>query len=109
MIQKEKNKCNTRAEILADFLQIISDENRLRIICFLQPGEKCVCEIWQFLDLPQNLISHHLKVLRDFNLLSSRKDGLKVFYSINEPELARHKAVLDKILCKHNDSCTAED
>lgn len=46
-----------------DFLKALSDENRLHILCFLRKGEKCVCEIVGFLDLPQNLVSHHLKVL----------------------------------------------
>lgn len=99
-MNKCQNKCDTKVSLLADFLRVISDENRLKIICFLQSGEKCVCEIWQFLDLPQNLISHHLKVLRDFGLLNSRKDGLKVFYSIDEKELDKHKEVLHKILHK---------
>lgn len=62
-----------------DFLKVISEENRLKILCILRKQEKCVCEIWQFLDLPQNLISHHLKVLKDSGLIDSRKEGTKVF------------------------------
>lgn len=85
--------------LLADFLKIISEENRLKIICFLQKNhEQCVCEIQEFLDLPQNLISHHLKVLKDFELLISRKEGLKVYYSVNIEELNKHKEILNKIL-----------
>jgi len=84
----------------AEFLRIISEENRLRIICMLSSGQKCVCEIWQNLDLPQNLISHHLKVLKDFNLLLSRKDGLKIFYSINKKVLKKYLKLLNKFLDK---------
>jgi len=91
-------KNNKDIPLLADFLRIISEENRLKIICFLQSGEQCVCKIWQFLELPQNLISHHLKVLRDFNLLNSRKKGLNVYYSINKEELENYKEVLLKVL-----------
>ncbi len=89
---------NQDISLLADFLRIISEENRLKIICFLQSGEQCVCKIWQFLELPQNLISHHLKVLGDFGLLKYRKDGLKVYYSINTPEFSKCKIILNKIL-----------
>lgn len=84
--------------LLADFLRIISEENRLKIICFLQSGEQCVCKIWRFLELPQNLVSHHLKVLKGFNLLVSRKEGLNVYYSINNVELDKYKKILNKIL-----------
>lgn len=91
------DKNNEDIPLLADFLRIISEENRLKIICFLQSGEQCVCKIWQFLELPQNLISHHLKVLRDFGLLNSRKDGLNVYYSINEKALDKHKKILIKV------------
>jgi len=78
----------------AQLLKAIADENRLQILQMLQSGEKCVCEIWKYLGLPQNLISHHLKVLRDFNLISSRKDGLWVFYKINKKELIEIKFII---------------
>lgn len=93
-------KGNNEVLLLADFLRIISEENRLKIICFLQSREQCVCDIWQFLKQPQNLISHHLKVLKDFGLLNSRKEGLNVYYSINEEELSKNKELLNKILSK---------
>lgn len=83
---------------LADFLRIISEENRLKIICFLQSGEQCVCQIWLFLGQPQNLISHHLKVLKDFNLLSSRKEGLNVYYSINKEGMDKYKDIFNQVL-----------
>lgn len=82
----------------AQLLKAIADENRLQILQMLQSGEKCVCEIWQHLGLPQNLISHHLKVLKDFNLISSRKEGLWVFYKINKPELFKLNSLLNKFL-----------
>lgn len=95
------NKDDQNIPLLADFLRIISEENRLKIICFLQKnGERCVCEIQDFLTLPQNLISHHLKVLKDFSLLNYRKDGLKVYYSINYGQFNKYKETLNKILSK---------
>lgn len=81
-----------------EFLKIIAEENRLKILCLLQSGERCVCEIWQFLDLPQNLTSHHLKVLKDFGLVDDRKNGLKVYYSINKKELLKFNLLLDNFL-----------
>ena len=70
-----------------DFLKIVAEENRVRILCMLKDGPKCVCEIWPALDLPQNLISHHLGVLKEFGLVKSNKQGLKVFYELNVKNL----------------------
>lgn len=80
------------------FLKTVSEENRLRILCILKEEEKCVCEIWKELDIPQNLASHHLKVLKDSNLLSCRKEGLKTIYSINQDILEKHFEILNKVL-----------
>ncbi|MBI4634064.1 MAG: winged helix-turn-helix transcriptional regulator [Deltaproteobacteria bacterium] len=82
----------------AEFLKIITEENRLKILCILQEEELCVLDIWQYLTLPQNLTSHHLKVLKDFNLIASRKAGLRVFYSINKKVLNRYSKLLNKFL-----------
>ena len=97
------NNCNNKNDcdlgFLSDFLRIISEENRLKIICYLQKNnERCVCEIQEFLGLPQNLISHHLKVLKDFDLLNYRKEGLRVYYSINLEELNNYKNIFNNIL-----------
>jgi ArsR family transcriptional regulator len=76
----------------------MSDENRLKILCLLKEGEKCVCDIWQCLKLPQNLVSHHLKVLKDFKLISAEKRGLKVFYKLNHQTVEKYVKSLNKIL-----------
>lgn len=83
---------------VVEFLKIISEENRLKILCILRKDKKCVCEIWRHLKLSQNLTSHHLKALKDFNLISSKKDGLKVFYSINKRAVKKYALLLNKFL-----------
>ncbi|MBU4369688.1 metalloregulator ArsR/SmtB family transcription factor [Patescibacteria group bacterium] len=93
-----KNNSNKKIKRAIDFLKIISEENRLKILCILKEKEKCVCEIWKHLELPQNLISHHLKVLKDFNLISSRKQGIKVFYKLNQRVLIEYVKLLNKFL-----------
>jgi len=85
----------------AKFLKIISEENeenRLKILCLLREKEKCVCDIWQYLDLAQNLTSHHLKVLKNFGLVSSRQERLKVIYSINKKVVKKYLKLLNKFL-----------
>lgn len=68
-------------------LKSISDENRLKIICLLKDWPQCVCDIVDFLHLPQNLISHHLKRLKDIWVISSEKNWLKVTYTLNSKAL----------------------
>jgi len=94
-----KNKKSiTELKKVVDFLEIISEENRFKILCILKEGEKCVCDIWQCLKLPQNLVSHHLKVLKDFGLISSKKIGLKVFYKLNQKVVKKYLKSLSKLL-----------
>jgi len=92
----KKSKSNLNRVV--DFLKIISEENRLKILCILRKQEKCVCEIWQFLDLPQNLISHHLKVLKDSGLIDSRKEGTKVFYLLNHKNIEKFTSLLSHFI-----------
>lgn len=81
-----------------DFLKVIGEENRLKILYMLKDGEKCVCEIWQCLDLPQNLVSHHLKVLKEHGLIQSRKEGQKIYYVIAKDEIMRRITALMHIV-----------
>ena len=62
--------------------KIFSDYTRLRIIELLYSGEKCVQDIADSLETSQSAISHQLKLLRDMNVVSARKDGKQVIYSI---------------------------
>jgi len=67
---------------LAEYLKIIADANRLHILCLLKDGERCVCDILKSLSLPQNLVSHHLKVLRwaHYSLNESKISSLNALY-----------------------------
>jgi len=94
----QNKKSILEVENLARTLKKISEPNRLKILCLLKDGEKCVCDIWQCLKLPQNLVSHHLKVLRDLNLISSKKVGLKVFYKLNQKVVKKYLKELEKTL-----------
>jgi DNA-binding transcriptional ArsR family regulator len=87
-----------------EFLKAIADDNRFKIITFLKDGEKCVCEIWKELNLPQNLISHHLKVLKDNKILFDRRDGQKIYYKLNNKEIAKQIKGFNKITQETNEN-----
>lgn len=77
-----------RLEELAKLLRVISEEKRLRILSLLVRQEMCVCEIIEALGLAQSLVSHHLAVLRDADLVRDRPDAQWVYYSVNAEKLA---------------------
>ena len=60
----------------------LGDITRQRIISLLSLREMCVCELIAALKMTQPTTSHHLKILEDANLISSRKDGKWVYYSL---------------------------
>lgn len=64
--------------------KIFSDYTRLRIIELLYAGEKCVQDIADSLETSQSAISHQLKLLRDRNVVSTRKEGKQVIYSLQD-------------------------
>ncbi len=95
---KKGSDKNKEIEKLSNFLKIFSAENRLRIICLLQKGERCVCEIYEQLELSQNLVSHHLNVLNEADIVNSKKEGLNVFYSLNKREIKKYEKRISKFL-----------
>ena len=83
---------------LADILKVLSDATRLAIFDLLMQGVQCNCEIGDRLKLPMNLISHHLKVLRDAGLVEAERDPVDarwVYYSINKRALNQLRTQLD--------------
>jgi ArsR family transcriptional regulator, arsenate/arsenite/antimonite-responsive transcriptional repressor len=83
---------------LKEFLKIISDTNRLRILCLLTKKELCVCEIFEALKLPQNLVSHHLAKLKGLSLVEERKEGTFIIYSINQKFMKQYKVLFNQII-----------
>jgi DNA-binding transcriptional ArsR family regulator len=66
-----------------EFCKALADETRQRILEMLVEREMSVGEIVEFFDMSQPTISHHLNVLKQFGLVTSRKEGKHVFYAIN--------------------------
>ena len=83
---------------LKEYLVTISEPNRLAILSLLKTGEKCACEIHPVLKLPQNLSSHHLKILKDLKLLTSRRKGNKIIYSRNENVIKNYQSELTQTI-----------
>ncbi|HBR70647.1 TPA: transcriptional regulator [Candidatus Dependentiae bacterium] len=98
-------KAEKELRLTVDFLKLIAEENRLKILCLLAQGELCVCKIWSALNIPQNLTSHHLKALKEYGLISSRKEGLNVYYVLNIQVLKDAQDLLEAFLTAHKRVC----
>ncbi len=66
-----------------EFCKALADETRQKILEMLLNGEMRVGDIVNEFSMSQPTISHHLSVLKQFNLVASRKEGKQVFYTIN--------------------------
>ena len=66
-----------------EFCKALADDTRQQILTMLMEGEKCVSDIVDAFSMSQPTISHHLNVLKQFNLVTNRKEGKQVFYAIN--------------------------
>ncbi len=67
---------------MATLFQALGDATRLRILGLLLSGEVCVCDIHESLRIPQPKASRHLAYLRKSGLVTTRRDGLWVHYSL---------------------------
>ena len=63
----------------------LGDSTRLKILGLLAIKEMCVCEVMVALELTQPTASHHLRILENVNLVTARKEGKWVFYSLKDP------------------------
>jgi len=68
----------------AEFFKAISDPARIKIIYALADGELCVCELMLVMGMQQTVVSHHLKVLKYAGIISDRKAGKWVNYSLTD-------------------------
>lgn len=67
----------------AALFKALGDENRIRILQLLRGGEKCACVLLDDLRISQPTLSHHMKILCDSGVVTGRKEGKWMHYSIS--------------------------
>jgi ArsR family transcriptional regulator len=75
---------------MAMWLKVLAEPNRLLIFHFLMEGVQCNCELGNKLQMAPNLISHHLRILREAGLIDVKRDAHDarwIYYSINRQAL----------------------
>ncbi len=75
-------------EATALLLRTLGHPVRLRIAAGLAGRCACVREIWECLEMPQAVVSQHLKVMKENGILAARREGVRVCYSLKDGALA---------------------
>jgi len=78
----------------------LSDPTRLALVMRLRHGERCVCDLMDVLDAAQSRLSFHLRVLKDAGLVTDRRDGRWVYYTLAPDALQEMHETLDDLAPK---------
>lgn len=78
-------------------LRAISDPTRLNILRLLRVRAMCVCELMEALKMRQPLISHHMRILKDSDIIEDRKQGRWIFYEIRNKKVLKFIDTLDDL------------
>jgi len=81
-------------ELKAEVLKTLAQPTRLKILELLRNGEKCICEIVPAINGEQSNISRHISLMQKSNLVTTRKDGVKVMVKVKNPEIFN---ILDRV------------
>ena len=84
-------------QALLQRFQAVAEETRFDIVRRLAAGERCVCELQDELDAAQSRLSFHLKKLKDAGVVSDRRDGRWVYYSLVPEALEEMRAFLGEV------------
>ena len=71
----------------AHVFHALSDETRLQLLELLSRGEQCVCNLTEALDAGQSRLSFHLRTLKDAGLVTDRREGRWVYYTMRDEAL----------------------
>jgi len=67
---------------VAELFKVFGDSTRIKILSALSGGELCVCDISTAVGMTSSAVSHQLKILKNAELVSFRREGKTVFYSL---------------------------
>lgn len=96
---KKENKTNLKLlELKAEVIAAAAHPIRLAVIEYLSSGEQCVCDIVTHVDAQRSNVSRHLSVMVKAGILDSRKEGLKIFYSLKTPCILKFLGCVEQVL-----------
>ncbi|MBY6048550.1 metalloregulator ArsR/SmtB family transcription factor [Vannielia litorea] len=100
MCAEDMERMVANATAAANFLKAISHEGRLMILCHLATGEKTVTELEELLSARQAAVSQQLSRLRLEGLVTPRRDGKAIYYSLADDRPKKMMEVVYEMFCK---------
>jgi len=85
-------------EMHAEICKVFTNPKRLEIINHLRDGEKTVNELTELADVPQANVSQHLTVLRQNNVVTTRRNGANIYYKIANPKILQACDLMREVL-----------
>jgi ArsR family transcriptional regulator len=87
------------ARTVSALMRTLANEDRLLLLCQISQGEKSVGELEALVDIRQPTLSQQLGVLRSEGVVSTRREGKKIYYAIADVSLLEILAVLYRLYC----------
>lgn len=87
-----------------NIFKILKDDDKLNIILILINGERCVCDLEQMLGIKQSCLSNKLKVLKEANIISVRKQKNWHYYSLTSDFVLENKLLIEYITSKNENN-----
>lgn len=95
-------KMMINAQAASNFLKAISHEGRLMILCHLASGEKTVTELEELLSARQSAVSQQLSRLRLEGIVTPRRDGKAIYYSLTDDRSTQIMEVVYDLFCRQD-------
>jgi len=92
-------KMQASADDACRLMKVLSNRDRMLLLCEISQGEKCVGELEEALDIHQPTLSQQLTVLRNEELVQTRREGKQIYYSLTSSPVLDVMAVLYKNYC----------
>jgi len=89
----------SQVDIVTNCLKVLSNPDRLKILCVLVDGELNVQQIEDCTDIHQPTLSQQLTVLRKNNMVSTRREGKQIFYQVSDPKVLALMQTLYQLYC----------
>jgi DNA-binding transcriptional ArsR family regulator len=89
----------SQVDLVSDCLKVLSNPDRLKILCVLVEGELNVQQIELRTDIQQPTLSQQLTVLRKADMVSTRREGKQIFYQVTDPKVLTLMQTLYQLYC----------
>ncbi len=103
----DPERMEAAAEQASELLKSLANRHRLLILCQLTQGERSVGDLADFLNLRDSTVSQHLALLRKDELVSARRDGQSIWYSVSSDPAQQILETLFNIFCKPATLCSS--